>query len=221
MRRSILPLSAVTLHVFSGCGASGLTVYDVDQNLPKITEIRSLSVMSSIGFEWNKISDSSVRGVNVYREVVDGGKTKFKRIGTVGNRYGTHFVDIYLKPDHRYRYVFRTYRLGKESERGKVIEVKTLPVFPPVSFAQAYQEDRNVVKILWRPHSNQKIDGYIVERSDNGQPFKYLAYVNGRLMVEYIDSFARKGHRYRYRIIARSYDKIKSKPSRAAEIVIK
>ncbi|MEA3419155.1 MAG: hypothetical protein U9Q90_07110 [Campylobacterota bacterium] len=220
MRRSILPLSAVTLLVLSGCGASGLTVYDIDPELPRITEIRSLSAMSSIGFEWDKIRESKVRGVNIYREVADKGKTEFKRVGTVGNRYGTHFVDTYLKPDQSYRYTFKTYRLGKESERGTVVTVKTLPPFPPVSFAKAYQEDKNVVKILWRPHTNPKINGYVIERSANGQPFKYLAQIDGRLMAEYIDSFARKGYRYRYRIIAKSYDKIKAEPSEAAEITI-
>ena len=103
MKRSILPLSAATLLIFSGCGASGLTVYAVDPGLPKITEIRSLSAISSIGFEWDKIRESKVRGVNIYREITDGGKVEFKRVGTVGNRYGTHFVDTRLKPDHSYR----------------------------------------------------------------------------------------------------------------------
>ena len=221
MKRSILLLSAVTFLLFDGCGTGGLMVYKTDPELPRITEVRALPEMSSIGFEWDKIEDHRVRGVNIYRQMSSKeGKKEFRLVGTVGNRYGTHFVDVYLQPDHRYRYAFTTFRLGKESPKSAFTTVKTLPPFPPVPFVQAYQVDKNVVKILWRPHSNPGINGYIIERSMDGSPFKYLAQVKGRLMAEYIDSFVRKGHRYAYRVIATSYEKIKARPSAAAKVTI-
>jgi fibronectin type 3 domain-containing protein len=75
-----------------------------------------------------------------------------------------------------------------------------------------------VVKLLWRPHSSERVNAYIIERSVNGSAWKYVSQVEGQLMAEYIDTFVRAGNSYRYRIIAKSYDGIKSKASQVTRI---
>ncbi len=222
MKKSTLLLSALTLLVLNGCGGiKGLLLYKTDPTLKTITQVRALPMSSSVGFEWQTIKDRRVHGVNIYRGLpTDRYKTDqgFKRVGSVGNRYGTHFVDTHVKPNTTYLYTFTTYSLGKESKHGAVLKVKTKPPFAGVSFVQAYKVAPNVVKLLWRPHPNERVNSYIIERSVNGGPWKYMAIVKGQLMAEYVDGRVRAGNSYAYRIFARGYDKIRSQPSQVTRI---
>jgi len=222
MKKSTLLLSALALLVLNGCGGiKGLLIYKTDPTLKTITQVRALPMSSSVGFEWQTIKDRRVHGVNIYRGLpTDKYKTDqgFKRVGSVGNRYGTHFVDTHVKPNTTYLYTFTTYSLGKESKHGTVLKVKTRPPFAGVSFVQAYKVAPKVVKLLWRPHPNERVNAYIIERSVNGGPWKYMAIVKGQLMAEYVDSRVRVGNNYAYRIFARGYDKIRSQPSQVTRI---
>jgi hypothetical protein len=192
--------------------------YGTDPSLDTITQVHALPRMNSVGFEWKKIEDHRIHGVNIYRGSASQDTKSFKRIGTVGNRYATHFVDTHVKPDRTYRYTFRTFAFGEESRHSEPIEVKTLPAFLAVSFVKAYKVAPSVVKILWKPHANSSINTYIIERSVDGSEWKFVSQVQGQLMAEYIDTFVRSGHTYSYRIIAQSYDKIRAYPSHATKI---
>ncbi len=222
MKKSILLLLAVGLLLLNGCtGIKGLLIYDKNPTLPTIQKVRALPTMSSVGFEWAKIEDKRVHGINIYRGSSSdkfGTDQGFKRIGTVGNRYGTHFVDTHVKPDRTYLYTFTTFYMGEESNHGTILKVKTRPTFAGVSFVQAYKVALGVAKILWRPHPSERVNAYIIERSVNGGAWKYIAQVEGQLMVEYIDSFIHAGGTYAYRVIAKSYDGIRSKPSQVTRI---
>ena len=220
MKKSILLLSVFALIIFNGCGGiKGLMIYDTDPTLKSITQVRVLPMMSSVGFEWEKIKDRRIHGINIYRRTPsDQGDQEFKRIGTIGNRYATHFVDTHTKPNTKYHYTFTTFALGKESKHSAVLRVKTRPTFAAVSFVKAYKEAPGVVKILWRPHPSERINAYIIERSVNDGTWKYVSQVEGQLMAEYIDTFVRNGNTYAYRIIAKSYDNIRAKASQATQI---
>jgi hypothetical protein len=222
MKKSILVLSALALLILNGCGGiKGLLIYKTDPTLKTITQVKALPMMSSVGFEWKKIEDNRVHGINIYRgSSTDrfGADQGFKRIGSVDNRYGTHFVDNHVKPNTTYLYTFTTFSLGQESKHGTILKVKTRPPFAGVSFVQAYKVAPSVVKLLWRPHSSERVNAYIIERSVNGSAWKYVSQVEGQLMAEYIDTFVRAGNSYRYRIIAKSYDGIKSKASQVTRI---
>jgi hypothetical protein len=221
MKRSILLLSVLALITFNGCGGGvkGLLIYDTDPTLKTIKNVRAFPMMSSVGFEWEKIKDTQIHGINIYRESPsDHEEQGFKRIGSIGNRYATHFVDTHTKPDTKYHYTFTTFSLGKESERGAILRVKTRPPFDPVSFVKAYKEAPGVVKLLWRPHPSERVNAYIIERSVNSGRWKYVSQVEGQLMAEYIDTFVRYGNTYAYRIIAKSYDDIRAKASQATQI---
>lgn len=221
MKKSILILWVLSLLAFNGCGGvKGLMTYGTDPSLKTVTQIHALPMMNSVGFEWKKIENHSIHGVNIYRGHASQSTQSFKRIGTVGNRYATHFVDTHVKADSTYRYTFSTFAFGKESRRSAPIEVRTLPAFSAVSFVKAYKVAPSVVKLLWKPHANSSINAYIVERSVDGSEWKFVSQVQGQLMAEYIDTFVRGGHTYSYRVIAQSYDKIRAYPSSATKITL-
>lgn len=219
MKKSTLTLWVVFLLIFNGCGAvKGLMTYTTDPSLKTVSGLHALPQMNSVGIEWKKIEDEHIHGVNIYRENVSEGIRGYERIGTVGNRYATHFVDRHVKPDTTYRYTVGTISFGKESLQSEPLEVKTLPALSAVTFVKAYQVAPTVVKLLWKPHDNPSISSYIVERSVNGSEWMFVAQVKGQLMAEYIDTFVRVGDTYRYRIIAQSYDKIRAYPSDVTQI---
>lgn len=216
MRRSILVLLATVLLGFNGCSGvvQSITVYESDPSLSKLRDLKALPQRNAIGFEWAKITDSRVRGINIYRS----SEGEEKHIATISNAYATHFVDTQVKPGQSYRYTFKTLRFGKEATSGVHIKAHTLPPLQSVPFLKAYKAGEGAVKLLWNPHSNESINGYIIERSVNGDEWRYLAQVKGRIMVEYIDTFVRQGREYRYRIIAKGYDDTTSRPSQPAQI---
>ena len=126
MKKSILILWVLSLITFNGCGAiKGLMTYGTDPSLDTIDQVHALPRMNSVGFEWKKIEDHRIHGVNIYRGNTSQDRQNFKRIGTVGNRYATHFVDTHVKADSTYRYTFSTFAFGKESRRSEPIEVTT------------------------------------------------------------------------------------------------
>ena len=219
MKKSILILWVLFLVTFNGCGAvKGLMTYGEDTSLKSVRGVHALPTMNSVGFEWQKIEDKRIHGVNIYRSNISQGNKSFERVGTIGNRYATHFVDTHVKPDTMYRYTFSTFAYGRESKRTAPLEVRTRPSFSAVSFVKAYKVAPSVVKLLWKPHSDPSISTYIIERSVNGSEWKYVSQVQGQLMVEYIDTFVRSGDTYSYRIIAQSYDKIRAYPSHVTKI---
>jgi len=207
--------------IFNGCGGiKGLMTYRTDASLQGIGSVHALAAMNSVGFEWEKIHNKKIHGINIYRGNTAGDKQSFKRIGTVGNRYATHFVDTHVKAGTTYSYTFTTFALGKESSRSQTLYVKTLAVFSAVSFVKAYKVAPSVVKLLWKPHSNLSVNAYVVQRSVDRGEWKFVSYVEGRLMAEYIDTFVRAGKSYRYRIIAQSYDKMQAKPSQVTQLTL-
>jgi len=176
--------------------------------------------MNSVGFEWKKLDNRRIHGVNIYRSDASQERQGFERIGTVGNPYATHFVDTHVTAESTYRYSFSTFAFGKESRRSEPLEVRTLPPFSAVSFVKAYRVAPSVVKLLWKPHADPSVNSYIVERSVDGSEWKFVSQVQGQLMAEYIDTFVGRGHTYSYRIIAQSYDKIRAYPSEATKITL-
>jgi len=213
-------LSSLTFMSLNGCSGTinSMMTYDTDPTLKTVREVRSLSTHKSVGFEWKKIKDNRVHGVNIYRGIPAAGAQSFKLIGTIDNRYATHFVDMHVKPNKTYLYTFTTFSLGKESKHGAVLKVQTRPPLNGVSFIKAYTVTANVVKLLWAPHANQSINRYIIERSVNGGPWKYVIQTQGQLSAEYIDTFVHAGNSYKYRIIAKSYDNILTKTSQITSV---
>ncbi len=222
--KSIYKISLILLLTFlSGCSTEGLMAIGTDKTLPKITQIKYLVSKGSVGFEWPAITDSRVEGIKVYRAIPELAKKdqKFIKITTIDDRYATHYVDKNVKPNTTYMYTFTTFSHFKEGDPGKIIKIKTIGTFAPVNFIKTILSDHGVVKVLWNPHSNPLITGYILQRKVEGSKWQYLARITSRLMPEYIDKSAAIGHTYSYRIIAVSGEGIKSEPSQASTIEVK
>ncbi len=211
------------LLLLSGCSTEGLMAIGSDKTLPKITEVKHMVSKGAVGFEWPAITDNRVEGIKVYRAIPELAKKdqKFIKITTIGDRYRTHFVDKSVQPNTTYMYTFTTFSRFKEGDPGKIIKIHTINTFAPVNFIKTILSDHGVVKILWNPHPNPLIVGYILQRRIEGGKWKYLAKIDSRLMPEFVDQSAAVGHVYSYRIIAVSGEGIKSEPSRASTVEVK
>jgi fibronectin type 3 domain-containing protein len=225
-RLLLFVVASTMMFLTEGCvDPRSLVTVGVDRSLPVIRQVNVLVEKSSVGFEWPAIKDPRAKGINVYRATASAGKKqqKFYKIATIDDRYATHFVDRSVKPNTRYLYTFTTYDLLHESPHGKIVRVQTPSAYSAVEFVKVYLRDPGVVKVLWKPHPNPRIAGYVIQRRPAGgeSKWRHLATVPGRLMPEYIDSSPVRGYRYSYRVIARSSDGVLSMPSAPATIMVK
>lgn len=208
--------------LFSGCSTHGVLAMGSDKTLPKITQVKYMVDKCSVGFEWYPIKDSRVKGIKVYRTIPQKtAEQRYTKIATIDDRYATHFVDSEVSPNQIYLYTFTTYSLLQESLPGSILKVRTRASFNPVELIKVYMSDKGIVKLLWSPHQNPAISGYIVERKISGGKWKYLAGVKGRLMPEFIDKSSAIGYEYSYRVVARSSAGIRSIASNPISLKIK
>jgi fibronectin type 3 domain-containing protein len=213
-----ISLTAILLLSLIGCSSNSLLNNEqLDPSLPKLNEVKSIPSNTSVAFEWKSLAKKGITGLNIYRtdinEYVNSSTKQLTKIGTVHNRFATHYVDTKLKQGSNYTYTFTTVKNGFESSHGKVINVKTLPAFDPVTFFQGFQKTRNTIKLIWRPHSNQIVGWYKVERSINAGEWKWIGTVKERMMAEYIDTSIVPGNSYTYRVISIGHEHSFSRPS--------
>ncbi|EAJ1122207.1 fibronectin type III domain-containing protein [Campylobacter coli] len=213
-----LCLGALTL-LFSACSVSQLSNIGsnkellVNESLPKINNLKSLSDISNIAFEWDPLYDDNIKGFYLYRS--NDANPEFKLVGTIKNKFQTHYVDVKLEPNTKYYYMMRSFNdQGHISEDGKVIEVKTMPRLEAIPFAQAITNLPSRIKLIWRPHPDPRVASYIIERAKaDGQEFKKIAEVKNRLNAEFIDEDLKPEESFNYRIIAVGFDGVQSQPS--------
>jgi len=195
----------------------------MDSNLPKINRIKAVPENTSVAFEWQSLANKGLDGVNIYRSEGErrnnSNSKKLTKIGTIPNRFSSHYVDTGLHQNTHYTYTFTTTKGGFESSHGKIIEVQTLPAFEAVTFFKAFQKAPNNIKLIWRPHSDKRVKMYKIERSMNGQPWKWVDSVKHRMMSEYIDTFVSPRNSYAYRVIAVGFDDSISQPSNPVTVL--
>lgn len=219
-------LLAVSLLTFSGC-VSTLKPKNkavVDTSLPIVTLTQSgvYTDMKAVGFEWNSIKDSRVDGIYVYKQTMDEKVAEHKYYDTVKSRFVTHYVDENVEPNTQYSYYFKTFSKDLESQPSQATVVGTLPALDSVSWIYAAQDMPRTAKILWRPHTNQIVKEYILERKTlSEKSWNKLAIIKGRLSAEYIDDNLKDNHVYKYRILVETYNDIKSKPSKEVKVITK
>ena len=135
----------------------------VDSTLPRIDTVRTLVDLTEIGFEWTPTYGDRVAGYYIYR--LDG--SKMKKIATINDKYTSHYVDTKLTPDTQYSYRFTTFSEEKrESEPSQIITASTTGTIESVSFVKAITGLPNRVKIVWKPHTMERIESYIIERNE-------------------------------------------------------
>jgi len=224
MKKLHIAILTLFLILFSGCSTS-LNKVDTAKINPALQapkNIKTLSTMDSVGFEWGLVDDLSVDGFNIYRSSPDEQNKDYLRVGTVKDRYSTHYLDEGLQPNSQYFYQIASYdKSGNESQSSEIIKVKTEP-FDAIPFVEAISNYPRKVKIIWRPYPNPRVKEYIIERSDLGSTkWREVGTVKGRLNVEYIDDGLKDNTPYQYRVIAQTYNGLKSPPSKAVEAITK
>lgn len=211
----------VLILLISGCTNQGnlsLTKQPkIDETLEMVDfqSIKSISDMTAIAFEWRKVDDTRVIGYHFYRANMQEDGTKLKLIDTIKNKYVTHFLDEDLEPNTKYMYKISAATNGEvESRTTNDYIVSTLPRFESVSFIQAISNLPRQIKIVWRPHSNERVESYKIEKSSpETTKWKKIANIKGRLEAEFIDDDLEDNVVYNYKITALTFDDIESLPS--------
>jgi fibronectin type 3 domain-containing protein len=221
-------LLIVLLALFSGCGGTAPAPKEnvVDRSLPKVqlTKNGTIVGMKSIAFEWESIKDPRVQGVYIYKsspsESYAQGELKLYK--TISNRFTTHFLDQNVQADTQYGYAFTTFSKEAYGEQSKTIVVNSLPVLSSVSWIFSVTGMPRTAKIIWRPHSNQKVKEYIVERKTlEDEKWEKIATVKGRLSAEFIDTDLKDNYVYKYRIRVKTFDDVVSTPSQIVKVITK
>ncbi len=219
----------VSLLILSGCSStptpSSKENAVIDSSLPSVelTQHGVIVGMKSVAFEWKSIKDPKVKGIYIYKKAPSGKSvSELEYFKTIKNRYKTHFVDTDVMPDENYTYAFQTFSEDAQARRGKEIHVQTLPVLDSVSWIHSITGMPRTAKIIWRPHSNQKVKAYIIERKTlEDEKWEQLETLYGRLNAEYIDEDLKDNYVYKYRLRVLTYDGITSKPSNVVKVVTK
>lgn len=196
----------------------------VDASLPRIEGIRTLAGTTEVGFEWTPIYSEQIEGYYLYR--MEG--NSMKKIATIKDKYISHYVDTKLKPNSNYSYQMSTYSLEKHESglssmasvttTGPVTNTVTLGSIDSVSFINAVSGLPARIKIIWRPHSVETVEYYIIERNEyKSTSWDEVGKVKGRLNAEYIDQDVKDNYVYRYRVKVKTSDGIVSKPSDTVE----
>ncbi|MCZ6110898.1 fibronectin type III domain-containing protein [Campylobacter ureolyticus] len=203
-------LSVVLMIFIAGCASHKVPMVK-DSSLPVINDIRTVSSSKSIGLEWSNPKDLDVMGYYIYRANLN---EPLKLVGTIKDRFATHYLDDGLSPATTYRYTIKTFGQNGISADGIVVSASTSKGIETVSFAQAIYGLPERVKLIWRPHANLKVGSYIIERrKDEKSSWSKKAEVKGRLSAEYIDNSVKSGEMYQYRIRVKTLDGDISEPS--------
>jgi len=227
MRHLIHLFSTTTLLllILSGCNSEPQVPEKpvIDPNLPALNINGHIADMNAIAFEWKAIENEKVIGFHVYRTSPEAKDEKLHRIATIENRYATHYLDNNVAPNTSYMYRFASFsENGSESRASETIRTATTPILPSVSYFQSIGNMPRTAKLLWRPHTNIKVNSYVLQRSTLEDPeWEEIALIKGRLSAEYIDLNLDDNRVYKYRLLSRTYDDLTSTPSDIVKVVTK
>ena len=215
-----------SLLILSGCTAKPTPKQEasIDATLPvvELTQNGTVVDMNAVAFEWKTIQDPRVKGIYVYKLFNNSKGDSDDYYDTVDNRFTTHYFDSKIKPSTEYRYYFKTFSDKAESRKSAVTLVTSLPLLNSVSWIHSIQNMPRMAKIIWRPHSNEKVKSYIIERKTlEEDKWEKHATVEGRLSAEYIDKELADNTVYKYRIRVLTYDDLISNPSKEVKVVTK
>ncbi len=180
-------------------------------NLPTVKEFKAYPDRNAIALFWSPVPSMS----GYYIQRYDFKHKKWEAITTIKNPYKSIYVDTKLKPAHIYKYKIATFDKKGIPSLAKEVQTSTLPKLAPVIILEAKPLVKGSVKLIFRPHPNERVDEYIIQRyNDEKARWEDLDTLKPRLNVEYIDSGLKDGKIYKYRIFAKSFDGIKSLPSK-------
>ena len=219
---------AVSALILSGCLGGKPTPKTepiVDETLPviKLTQNGTKADINAIALEWGAITDPRVRGVYVYKgSLGEKDPKELEYFATINSRFTTHFLDTKVKPETEYTYQFKVYSEDAEGLSSTAKVVQTLPMMDSVTWIHSVTDMPRSAKIIWRPHSNEKVKAYKIQRRElTSKEWTDVVVVEGRLSAEYIDTDLKDKYTYIYRIRALTYDNLVSNPSDEVKVVTK
>ena len=199
--------------LITGCAKLTPTKQPIKSNpkLPVVKEFKAYPDRNAIALFWSPVPTMS----GYYIQRYDFKHKKWVQIATIKNPYKSIYVDTKLKPAHIYKYKIATFDKNGIPSLAKQTQSSTLPPLSPVIPLEAKPLTKGSVKIIFRPHTNERVYEYIIERfNDEKAKWEEIDTLTPRLNVEYIDKDLKDGKIYKYRIIAKSFDDIKSLPSK-------
>jgi fibronectin type 3 domain-containing protein len=208
MKKLILYLIALLL--ITGCAVNSKPAPKSNPNLPKVSKFNAYPDRNAMALKWNVVNGIS----GYYIQKFDKKEHKWKMLATINDPFKSLYIDTNLKPSTEYMYRIATFNKDKIPSLAMEIKKRTLPTITPVIPLEIKPLKKGMVKIIFRPHQNERVQGYILQRLDD-KKIKWITLANltPRYNVEYIDRGLEDGKIYQYRIIAYTYDGLKSAPS--------
>lgn len=215
-------LSLFILIFFSACSNSNLNFGSTPSINPNITppdNIRTLSDVNTIAFEWNLIQNPEIAGYYIYRKKPN--EQSFSKIATLDSRFITHYADNKLESNTEYLYQFASFDAQKNiSQFSSPISAKT-QFIEAINYVEAISNYPRKVKIIWNPHQDTRVIGYVIEKKKPNGQWSELANINSRLLVEYLDTGLEDNTSYEYRVFAYNTNKTYSLPSKSVKATTK
>lgn len=194
----------------SGCATLNKPAPASNPNLPTVKKFKAYPDRNAIALFWSVVPQMS----GYYIQRFNAKNNKWEQIATIKDPYKSIYVDTGLKPGHIYKYKIATFNKNGIPSLAKEVTQATLPKLQPVVPLEAKPLTKGKVKIIFRPHPNERVYKYIIQRyNDKTTKWEELTTLKPRLNVEYIDKNLKDGKIYKYRIIAITFDGIKSFPS--------
>jgi len=219
----LILLSALLL--LSGCqkNANIPQQKSQDTTLAKVSDLKFIPDFNAIAFEWTPVIDTSVSDYALYRSNPEKNDGKLYFLTKIEDRYSSHYVDTKLRANTKYNYTLFSLRQdGVRAANGTSVNATTLPLLESVSYFVTVDNLPRLAKLIWRPHTNQRVSSYKLERKEIAKPeWKTIATINNRLQAEYIDKGLKDNNIYYYRLRALTYDNIVSLPSKTVTVSTK
>ncbi|HEO8743881.1 TPA: fibronectin type III domain-containing protein [Campylobacter upsaliensis] len=216
MRRFHLSICLASLTLlFSACSVAELTTpkqTQLNESLPKVQSLKSISDLSNVAFEWEPLYSENIQGFYLYRSSEK--EPQMKLVATIKDKFQTHYVDTKLESGTKYQYMMKTFNeQGHFSEEGQVIEIATQSRPEPLAFVQAITNLPERIKLIWRPHTDLRVNAYIIEKKKvEDKKFAKIGEVKNRLSAEFIDE-VKANENFLYRVSALTFDGVQSEPS--------
>jgi len=211
-----LIISVIFLVFITGCVTNiNKPAPKSNPNLPVVKEFKAYPDRNAMALFWKPVIQMS----GYYIQRYDPKTHKWSQIATIKDPFKSIYVDTDLKPNTIYKYRIATF--DKKGTPSLAVETtqNTLPKLSPVIPLEAKPIKKGAVKIVFRPHMNERVKEYEIERfNDKKAKWEKIATLSPRLNVEYIDTGLKDGKIYKYRIIAKSFDNIKSFPSKTITV---
>ena len=209
MKRLAIYLGALML--ITGCAVNNKPVPKSNPNLPQVKKFSAYPDRNAIALKWSTVPQMN----GYYIQRLNNKTHKWQMLVTINDPYRSLYVDTGLKPSTKYTYRIATFDKNNIPSLAKEVSQTTLPTIIQVIPLEVKPLKKGMVKIIFRPHVNERVEGYIIQRfDDEDAKWSDIADLTPRYNVEYIDTGLKDGKIYKYRIIAYTYDGLKSAPSK-------